>query len=86
MPNGSAFLQSWVNANVSVVLVAQRSREASTLAARCIADAAMAGILVDDLENAAGADVMSYMGEAIDAATMREVDRLLERVRPRHAG
>jgi hypothetical protein len=45
----------------------------------------MAGILVDDLENAAGADLLSYMGEAIDAATMREVDRLLERVRPRDA-
>jgi len=85
MPNVSALLQSWVSANVRVVPVAERGREASTLAARCIADAAMAGILVDDLENAAGADLLSYMGEAIDAATMREVDRLLERVRPRDA-
>jgi hypothetical protein len=37
------------------------------------------------LEAAAGGDLVKYMGEAIDHVTMAEVDRMLERVRPKDA-
>ena len=83
MPDG--FLRAWVVTNVKVVMAWDHAREAKRLAAVCAAEAAKASIDPDALEAAAGGDLVNYMGEAIDRVTMAEVDRMLERMRPKDA-
>ena len=83
MPKG--FLRSWVATHVKVVGASDHAKVAKRLAAVCAADAAMAGIDPDDLDTAAGGDLAQYIGDAIDDATMAELDKMLERVRPKVA-
>lgn len=83
MPEG--FLRSWVATHVKTVIGVERSTEAKRLAAHCTADAMMAGVPVDQLDAAAGGNLVAYMAEAIDAADTAEVDRMLQLVRPQDA-
>lgn len=80
MPNG--FLRSWVATHVRVVKASDQSREAKRLAASCAADAMMAGLDPVALAQAAGGDLVKYMSDAIDNATMAEVDKMLHQVKP----
>ena len=83
MPKG--FLRSWVATHVKVIRASDHAKVAKRLAAVCAADAAMAGIDPDDLDTAAGGDLAKYIGDAIDDAIMAELDKMLERVRPKDA-
>jgi hypothetical protein len=78
-------LRSWIATHVKVVKASEQSSEAKRLAAVCMADAMMAGIDPDALYKAAGGDLVKYISEAIDRAAMAEVDKMLERVRPKDA-
>ena len=79
------FLKSWVATNVRDVPPGDRAEQASRLAAKCIADAAMCGIFIDDLEQAAGGSVLNYIADAIAAGEDQTIDRLMARVRPKVA-
>jgi len=80
----SDFLRMWCAANLKDIPPGDRAQQASQFAAKCIADAAMCGIFIEDLEQAAGGSVVDYMAKAIEAADDCAVDDMLQRVRPRH--
>lgn len=61
------FLRSWVTIHVKTVNGVERST-AKRLAAHCTADAMIAGVPPDQLDAAAGGNLVAYMAEAIDAA------------------
>jgi len=83
MPEG--FLKSWVAINVRRLPPGDRPQQASELAAKCIADAAMCGIFIDDLEHAAGGSVLNYITKLIVETDATAVDDMLKRVRPKDA-
>ena len=81
----AGFLRSWVATHVRVVKAVERSLQAKSLAAICATDAIEAGVDLSALDAAAGGDLVKFMEEAIDTVTMVEVDKMLERVRPKDA-
>jgi hypothetical protein len=62
-----------------------RNKAALDLAAKCIADAAMLGIMIDDLEEAAGGSVVNFILIAIEARENKVLDNMFQRVRPKNA-
>lgn len=76
-----AFLERWIEENVSAVPGAKQTAEAERLAAACIRDAAEEDITEDELNEIAneetdGDDLVTYMSKAIDKTSMEELDEL----------
>jgi hypothetical protein len=69
MPNG--FLRSWVATHVKPVPEQERSGQIAKWAAECVADALMAGIPYDNLQEAAGGNVMTYIAKVADDVAER---------------
>jgi hypothetical protein len=74
------FLRSWVTTYVTRARITDRPAEPKQLAAICNADAIAAGIDPDELDKAAGGDLVHYIQVAVDKAA---IDRMLERARPK---
>ena len=60
------FLRRWVAANVEPVPAQGRNDQVAIWAAHCITDAMLNGISPDDIEEAAGGDVRTYLRKAAD--------------------
>ena len=70
-----AFLERWIEENVTPVPVNRQVAEAERLAATCLRDAAEEGISEDDLaeiaaEDSDGDDLVTYLAKAIEKATL----------------
>jgi hypothetical protein len=70
------FLRSWVTTYVTRARITDRPAEPKQLAAICKADAIAAGIDPDELDKAAGGDLVHYIQVAVDKAA---IGRMLER-------
>ena len=79
------FLKSWCAANLKNLPPGDRAEQASELASKCIADAAMCGIFIDDLEQAAGGSVLYHITKLIADLDERSLEDMLKRVRPKDA-
>jgi hypothetical protein len=64
------FLNQWVVKNVHASTFPTKREEGQVFADQCIADGARVGIGREDLESAAGGDLVGYMFEAMDGATI----------------
>jgi hypothetical protein len=71
---GREFLDVWEAENVERVAQSEKASEAERLAPLCRADGLRAGISERDLEEAAGGDLVAFMGAALDAAEARSTD------------
>ncbi len=69
MPNG--FLRSWVATHVKPVPEENRADHIAQWAASCVADALMAGIPYDNLQEAAGGNVLTYISKVADDVAER---------------
>jgi hypothetical protein len=69
------FLDVWEAENVEPVAQSEKASEAERLAPLCRADGLRAGISEHDLEEAAGGDLVAFMGAALDAAEARSTDK-----------
>ena len=82
MSNSAAdFLNSWVEENIHAGAYPQDIKEGQLPAQQCIAEAKAKGITKQQLEEAAGDDLVSYMFSALERATDMEVDRLVTKDR-----
>jgi hypothetical protein len=79
------FLRSWVAANLSTLPAGALADEAKRLAAICAADAIWAGIPFEQLQAAAGGNLETYMGTALDRVSQSEIDKMLMEMRPQDA-
>jgi hypothetical protein len=59
----------------AAVAQSEKASEAERLAPLCRADGLRAGISEHDLEEAAGGDLVAFMGAALDAAEARSTDK-----------
>jgi hypothetical protein len=64
MPDG--FLRSWIATHVRPVPPSARGEHVKTWAANCVADAMLIGIPYDELQRAAGGDIVSHIKRAAD--------------------
>ena len=76
-----AFLERWIEENVSAVPGERQEDEAERLAAACISDAAKEGITEEELEEVTaeasdGDDLITYMSKAINRAAHDALDEL----------
>ena len=69
------FLAQWQFEHVKLVARSDRDYEAGRLALRCLEDAARAGIGSQDLEGAAGGNLIGNMLQALDDAEFRQMYR-----------
>ncbi len=77
------FLELWVEENVKSVPAGKQQAEAERLAAACIRDAAAQEITEDQLneiaeEDTGGYDLIVFMSNAIDKASMEDLDELTD--------
>ena len=69
------FLAKWEFEHIEVVARSDREDQAQRLALRCREDAARAGISSQDLEAAAGGNLIGNMLQALDDAEFRRMYR-----------
>ena len=69
------FLALWEIVHIKMVARSDREDEAGRLALRCLEDAARAGISSQDLEAAAGGNLIGNMLQALDDAEFRRMYR-----------
>jgi hypothetical protein len=62
------FLDRWEADHVEAVPADQRDKEAERLAANCREDAIRAGIVIAELEQASGGDLVKSFRDALDEA------------------
>jgi hypothetical protein len=71
------FLNNWIDENIHAGAYPQDRKEGKVPAETCIAEAKTKGISKQELEEAAGDDLTSYMFSALEKAADSEVDRLV---------
>lgn len=79
MSNAIEFIENWVAENIQAEPYASEEGpdpHAVQYAKQCAATALESGFSKDDLENAIGDDLISYMTDAINASADAEVERL----------
>jgi|GEM_PF-4424022 len=70
------FLHRWGAENIEPSALSKGQPEAERLAAQCIADAAKENLSEEDLEIAAGEDLISYVYEGMENSAAAEARRL----------
>jgi hypothetical protein len=69
------FVDHWESEHVEAVIDSEKTKEAERLALLCRQDALRAGITEQDLEDAAGGDLIGNMLRALDAVALRELEK-----------
>jgi hypothetical protein len=73
----SEWLEEWIDTNLNTPLYHERKEDMRREADSCRVEAEAAGIATDDLEEAAGGDLLAYLFDRQNALTNAEVNRLV---------